>query len=103
MTEQQPSEPKFGNWMGSLWVFTALRYGLFLVLWAILYLLGLKGLHGFLAPLVALVLSVPLAFVLLAKPRARVARQIELRVEARRAHKDSLATELDPDADKDDD
>jgi hypothetical protein len=102
MTEHDdPVQPKFGNWMGSLWLFTILRYGLFLVLWAVLYFLGVKGMHGLLAPLIALVLSVPLSFVLLSKPRARLTRQMELRVEARKAQRESLDTELDPNAGRD--
>jgi hypothetical protein len=81
--------------MGSMWLYTLLRFGLFFALWGLLYLVGV---HGFLAPLIALVLSVPLSFVLLAKPRERFTRQLELRVEARRVDRERLDAELDPDA-----
>ena len=60
----------FANWMGSLWGYTILRFGMFFALWGLLVLVGLTGLF---AALVALVLSVPLSLVLLAGPRARVA------------------------------
>jgi hypothetical protein len=95
VTEQPPTQPTFGRWMGSMWLYTLLRFGLFFALWGLLYLVGV---HGFLAPLIALVLSVPLSFVLLAKPRERFTRQLELRVEARRVDRERLDAELDPDA-----
>lgn len=79
-----------------MWLFTLLRFGLFFALWGILVLLGL---HGFLAPVVALVLSVPLSFVLLARPRAAFTRQLEARLAARNAERARLNSELDPNAD----
>jgi predicted lipid-binding transport protein (Tim44 family) len=88
-----PAPPSFGRWMGSMWLYTALRFGLFFALWGIVYVLGLRGL---LAPTVALILSVPLSFVLLAKPRAAFARQIEARIEAHRRAREELDRELDP-------
>jgi hypothetical protein len=81
--------------MGSMWLYTGLRFALFFALWGLLFLIGI---HGFLAPLIALVFSVPLSYFLLAKPRARFTRQLELRVEARRAEREQLDSELDPDA-----
>ena len=88
-------EPTFSRWMGSMWVFTLLRFGLFFALWGILYLVGLRG---FAAPIVALVLSVPLSFVLLAKPRAAFTRQLEARLAERQSARNRLDHELDPDA-----
>lgn len=79
-----------------MWLFTLLRFGLFFALWGILVLLGL---HGFVAPVVALVLSVPLSFVLLARPRAAFTRQLEARLAARNAERARLNSELDPNAD----
>jgi Protein of unknown function (DUF4229) len=87
--------PSFGGWLGSTWLYTVLRIGLFLVLWG---LLALVGLSGFIAAVVAAALSIPLAFVLLARPRARFAAQVEARVAAQRARRASLDAELDPDA-----
>jgi hypothetical protein len=80
--------------MGSMWLYTILRFGLFFALWGVLYLLGVSG---FLAPVIALVLSVPLSFVLLAKPRANFARQLEARIEARKAGREELDARLERD------
>ena len=98
-SEPQPQAPSFGNWMGSLWLFTILRFGLFFALWG---LVVLAGLGGFVAVLLALVLSVPLSFVLLAKPRARVAANLERRVAAQRAARADLDQRLDPDPEPED-
>ncbi len=48
------------------WVYSLARISLFLVLWGLLWLFGLGGLIG---AAVALVLSVPLSYVFLARPR----------------------------------
>jgi hypothetical protein len=87
------AQPTFGRWMSSMWLYTLLRFGLFFALWGIVYLLGL---HGLVAPFVAVLLSVPLSFVLLAKPRAAFAAQLEARVNAHRAARANLDKELDP-------
>ena len=91
------SEPStrssFAGWMGSMWLYTILRFGLFFVLWGLLFLLGV---HGFLAPVLALVLSVPLSFVLLARPRARFASQLEARLQAHKAERAELDARLEP-------
>jgi hypothetical protein len=79
--------------MGSMWLYTVLRFGLFFALWGLLVLVGV---HGFLAPLIALVLSVPLSLVLLARPRAAFTRQLEARVETRRAQRHELDSQLEP-------
>jgi O-antigen ligase len=93
--QPQPARevPTFVNWMGSLWGYTILRFGMFFALWGLLVLVGLGGL---LAALIALVLSVPLALVLLSGPRNRVAQNIEARVEAARAARAELDARLDP-------
>ena len=91
--------PSFGNWMGSLWLYTLLRFGLFFALWG---LVVLAGLHGLFAALVALVLSVPLSFVLLSRPRARVAANLESRVQAHRVAREDLDRRLDPDPEPED-
>jgi hypothetical protein len=98
VTEQQPIQSTFAGWMGSMWLYTTLRFGLFFALWGVLYLLGL---HGFLAPLLALVLSVPLSLVLLARPRAAFTRQLEMRVEARRVEREKLDSRLESDTSDD--
>jgi hypothetical protein len=75
-----------------MWLYTVLRFGLFFALWGILELLGV---HGFLAPVVALVLSVPLSFVLLAKPRAMFTRQLEARIEQRKQQRATFDARLE--------
>lgn len=86
----------FGAWMSSMWLYTLLRVGLFLALWGVLVLVGLRGLF---ALLIAAVLSVPLGYVLLARPRARFAATIEARMEAHRAERARLDRELSGDDD----
>lgn len=77
-----------------MWLFTVLRFGLFFALWGLMVLVGLKGLF---AAIVALVLSVPLSLVLLAKPRAAFTRQLEARVNARREQRAEFDARLDAD------
>jgi hypothetical protein len=96
---EPPAPPRFLAWIGTLWGYTLLRFAMFFALWGILVLLGLGGL---IAPLIALVLSVPLSLVLLAGPRNRVAQQIEARMAASRAARRDLDTRLDPNQDGDD-
>jgi hypothetical protein len=84
----------FAGWMGSMWLYTILRFGLFFALWGLLVLFGL---HGFAAPVIALILSVPLSLVLLARPRAAFTRQLEARVEARRRQREELDSRLESD------
>jgi Protein of unknown function (DUF4229) len=92
--EQQPATPSFRRWMGALWLYTLLRFGLFFALWGLLLLIGLGG---FLAPALALVLSIPLSFVLLARPRAALARNVEARIELRRARQADFDARLQRD------
>jgi len=82
----------FAGWMGSMWMYTLLRFGMFFALWGIVVLLGV---HGLFAAFVALVLSVPLSFVLLARPRRAFVQQLEARVDSRRAARADLDAELD--------
>lgn len=93
--EDVTEQPSFRNWMGSLWLYSLLRFGLFFALWGLLLLAGLDGLF---AALIALVLSVPLSLVLLARPRARVAANLEQRINAHRAARADLDNRLDPDS-----
>lgn len=85
--------PGFASWMGSLWGYTILRFGMFFALWGLLVLVGLGGL---IAPLIALVLSIPLSLLLLAGPRARLSDNIERRIEASRSARVELDKRLDP-------
>ena len=94
VSQPAQQEPSFRNWMGSMWLYTLLRFALFFALWGILLLAGLGGL---VAAAVALFLSIPLSFVLLARPRARFAANIEARMTAHRAQREQLDDALDPD------
>ncbi len=84
-------EPRFARWMGSLWLYTLLRFAMFLALWGLLLLVGLGG---YLAALIALVLSVPLSLVLLSRPRAAVTAQLEARMAARQRDREDLDSRL---------
>jgi hypothetical protein len=75
-----------------MWLYTVLRFGLFFALWGILALLGV---HGLLAPLIALVLSVPLSFVLLAKPRDMFTRLLVARMVQRKADRAAFDNRLE--------
>jgi hypothetical protein len=90
------TQPSFGRWMGAMWLYTALRIALFLALFGLLWLLGVTG---FLGAIIALALSLPLSYVLLAKPRQAFAALIEQRIEARRARQADLDAKLSGDGD----
>jgi len=90
-TDGQPQQPTAAGWLGSMWLYTALRFGLFFALWGLLVLLGLGGLF---AALLAMVLSVPLSFVLLAAPRRRFAAQLEARLDSAREGREALDERL---------
>ena len=78
--------------MGTLWLYSALRFGLFGVIWAILYVIGLEW---FIAALIALALSIPLSLVLLAKPRAMLSQTIEQRIDVQREKKAEFDARLE--------
>lgn len=90
------TQPSFRRWMGAMWLYTVLRIGLFLALFGLLWVLGVTG---FLGAVIALALSLPLSYVLLAKPRQRFAALIEQRIEARRAQQADLDARLSGDDD----
>jgi hypothetical protein len=74
------TRPSFKRSISLFWMYTLLRFGLWAVLWLILWLVGLNVL---LAGAIAAILSLPLSWVLLARPRAAFAANIEQRVSAR--------------------
>ena len=98
MSEDQPVQreravpPTFKRAMGTLWLYSTLRFGLFGVLWAILYLIGLQW---FIAALISLALSIPLSLVLLAKPRAMLSQTIEQRIDVQRDKKADFDARLE--------
>ena len=83
--------PTFRRSMGAMWLYTALRFGLFFALFGLLWLVGVKG---FLGAVIALALSVPLSFVLLARPRQAFAAVLEQRVDARKQRQADLDAKL---------
>lgn len=91
MSDAPGKQPSFASWLGSMWLYTVLRVGLFLALWGIVVL---AGLHAFIGAFVAAVLSIPLSYVLLARPRAMLAANIEARVAAHREDRAALDAEL---------
>jgi hypothetical protein len=86
-----PPEPSFGRSIGALWLYTILRFLVFGILFGLLWLVGVPA---FLAAVLGLFLSVPLSYVLLAKPRAAVAETVEARLSARRARSEDLSSRL---------
>ena len=91
-SERQPPSP--GQTMGAMWLYTVLRFGLFLALWGLLWLARVPGL---LAGLIAIVLSVPLSYVLLRKQREKVAMNLEQRLTARQARTHDIDAKLSGD------
>lgn len=83
--------PSPGQTLGAMWLYTVLRFGLFLALWGLLWVARVPGL---LAATIALVLSIPLSYILLRKQRARLAANLEARVTARQVHQHDLDSQL---------
>lgn len=77
--------------IGQFWLYTLLRIALFGALWGVLWLINVRGMLGL---LIAVLLSVPLSFVLLARPRAALAASLEQRVSDRKAREDTLRARL---------
>jgi hypothetical protein len=79
--------------MGSMWLYTVLRFGLFGVLCLILWLVGLPVVF---AAVLAAVASLPISYVVLKVPRQRFADNIEARAAQRRQARAEFDHELDP-------
>jgi hypothetical protein len=88
---EPPARPSAGQTLGAMWLYTLLRFGIFALLWGLLWLARVPGL---LAALIALVLSVPLSFVLLRRQRDKMAVNLEQRVAARQARQQQLDARL---------
>ena len=95
----EPRLPTPGQTLGAMWLYTVLRFGLFLALWGLLWLARVPGL---LAATIALVLSIPLSYILLRKQRARLAANLEARVTARQAQRHTFDSQLAGEAGPDD-
>jgi hypothetical protein len=98
--EDASPRPSFRRSLGIFWLYTLLRFAMFAVIWLVLWLLGVGAL---LSAAIAVVLSVPLSWVLLARPRRALAANIEDRVNARVFKLDELGARLEGDAGEDDD
>ena len=93
---EAPVQPvSFARQMGTLWGFTALRAVVFLVLWGVLVLAGVGGLLG---AVIAVVLSIPLSYVLLSRPRAALSATIEQRIAYQQQRRHDLDARLDGDS-----
>ena len=89
-----PHKPTPGQTLRAMWLYTLLRFAIFFALWGLLWLARVPGL---LAALIAIVLSVPLSFVLLRRQRQKVASNLEQRVTARQAKSHNLDARLSGD------
>jgi UPF0716 family protein affecting phage T7 exclusion len=87
----EPKAPSAGASLRAMWLYSLLRFGVFFAIWAVLWLVRVPG---FLAAVIAVVLSIPLSFVLLNKQRQRLADNLEQRVEARKARSEQLNDKL---------
>ncbi len=88
---QLPKPPSPGQTLGAMWLYSLLRFALFFALWGLLWAARVPGL---LAATIALVLSIPLSYILLRKQRARLAATLEARVIARQAQRQDLDAQL---------
>ena len=82
------------------WVYSLARIALFLALWGLLWLFGLGGLIG---AAVALVLSVPLSYVFLARPRMAMTAAMMERLNVRHERTAELDEKLAGGDDRPDD
>ncbi len=76
------------------WTYTALRLALLLAIYGLLWLCGLDG---FVGAAVALLLTIPLSYVVLARPRAAMVASMDLLREQRRARTNALDEQLNTD------
>jgi hypothetical protein len=77
-----------------MWLYTLLRFGLFFAIWGLLWVVRVPG---FLAAGIALVLSIPLSFVLLSNQRQKMAANLEQRINAHKAKEADLDSKLSGD------
>jgi UPF0716 family protein affecting phage T7 exclusion len=96
---QQMKAPTPRQTLSAMWLYTILRFGLFFALWGLLWASRVPGL---LAATIALVLSIPLSYILLRKQRARLAANLEARVTARQAQRHDFDEKLAGDISDDD-
>ncbi|MHA3701585.1 DUF4229 domain-containing protein [Jatrophihabitans sp. YIM 134969] len=96
MSDDRPAGSTWLQGYRAFWIYTLARFALFGVLWLILWVVGVPWLF---AALIAIVVSVPLSWFLLAKPRQAFAATIEARVGQRHERQVDLGKRLDDDGD----
>lgn len=89
--EPEPAARRMVHPLAWFWIYTGLRVVLYGIIFALLWAFGLGGLFG---AFVALVLTVPLSYVVLARPRAAMIASINLLREQRVARTDALDEKL---------
>ena len=77
--------------LAALWLYTLLRVLLFGAVFGVLWLVGVRG---FLGAMIALILTLPLSYVLLAGARQRMAASVAGRFQEHRARDARLDDEL---------
>ncbi len=77
------------------WIYTGLRLALLLAIFGLLWLFGLGG---FVGAAVALLLTIPLSYVVLARPRAAMVASMDLLREQRRVRTNALDEQLSTDS-----
>jgi hypothetical protein len=89
--DRVPQPPSPGKALGAMWLYSVLRFGLFFALWGLLWVARVPSL---LAATIALILSIPLSYILLRKQRAQLAANLEARVAARQAQRRDIDAQL---------
>lgn len=95
-----PKTPSAASTLGAMWLFTLMRFGVFGVIFVLL-LLGRVPL--FWAGVVALVLSIPISFVLLNRQRQKLVDNLAARMTAHQARSATLDEQLSGGETSDDD
>jgi len=88
---EPPKAPSATQTLGAMWLYSLLRFGLFFAIWGVLWVARVPG---FFAAGIALVLSIPLSFVLLSKQRQKMAANLEQRINARKSREADLDSKL---------
>lgn len=93
VTDPVHQPPRPARIIGAMWLYSLLRILLFLVLFGVLWLIGVRGLLG---AFVAAVISIPLSFVLLARPRQFFAARVEQNLRQKADSRERRVAELEP-------
>ena len=94
MTGAPPRGRRISHPLAWFWIYTGLRVAVFAIILGLLWVSGVRGLLG---AAVALVLSVPLSYVILARPRARLTEALHDRLMGRRQRTEAFDAQLSGD------